>query len=270
MPQGIYLFCLALLSRLPSLPLEGKGLDGQSPLQTATFQDLAAVWSPVPVEEFCGPEAEQRLGELAWIGPRVIRHQEVVTGVMRHSPVLPARFGTIFSSLAGLEKVLRSHYEVIAGFLDRLGDRAEWAVKAMLDRSRAKEKLYSLKLAGEAARLKNLTPGKRYFQEQRLRSVCDLEMPRWLQGVCRQLWTDLRESATEVRERRLLSRQTSGREADMVLNWAFLVSGPALPDFQARLQAASERYADWGLKLESSGPWPPYSFTPALDLEAGQ
>ena len=52
---------------------------------------LAAVWSPVPVEDFCGPAAEERLRDLTWIGPRVIRHQEVVAGVMRHSPVLPVR-----------------------------------------------------------------------------------------------------------------------------------------------------------------------------------
>ena len=77
--------------------------------QVATFQDLAAVWSPVPVEDFCGSEAEERMLDLTWIGPRVIRHQEVVAGVMRHSPVLPARFGTIFSSSANLGKVLQHH-----------------------------------------------------------------------------------------------------------------------------------------------------------------
>ena len=58
MPQGLYLYCLARRDRLPPSPLVGRGLDGQNPLEVAIFQDLAAVWSPVPVEDFCGPEAE--------------------------------------------------------------------------------------------------------------------------------------------------------------------------------------------------------------------
>ena len=67
--QGIYLYCLARLSRLPPLPLEGQGVDGQNSLAVATCQDLAAVWSPVPLADFCGPEAEERMRDLTWIGP---------------------------------------------------------------------------------------------------------------------------------------------------------------------------------------------------------
>ena len=267
MPQGLYLFCLARLSRLPTLPLEGRGLDGRSPLEVGGFQDLAAVWSPVPVADFCGPAAEGRLLDLAWIGPRILRHQEVVAGVMRHSPVLPVRFGTIFASLANLEKMLQRHSDTIAGFLERLTDQEEWAVKGMVDRPGAKEKLFSLQLAREAESLEALSPGKRYFEEQRLRAGCDQELQRWLQKVCREVWTDLRDYAVEVREGRLLSREATGSNKDMVLNWAFLVPGKAVPDFRARVQAANARYADWGLGLESSGPWPPYSFTPALAPE---
>ncbi len=269
MEQGLYLFCVAQWRRLPPLPLEGEGLDGRSPLETTIFQDLAAIWSPVPVADFCGPAAEKGMGELTWIGPRVIRHQEVVAGVMRHAPVFPARFGTIFSSATNLIKVLQAHHDAIAGFLEGLSDQAEWAVKGLVDRSRAKEKLFSLKLAGEAARLTGLTPGRRYFQEQRLRALCDLEWEQQLGKICRELWRELRKSAARFQERRLLSRETTGSDKDMVLNWAFLVSERGVPGFQARIQEANARYADWGLRLESSGPWPPYSFTPSLELEAG-
>ena len=163
MAQGLYLYCLARLSRLPPPPLLGQGLDGQNSLAVATYQDLAAVWSPVPVEDFSGPEAEERLRDLTWIGPRVIRHQEVVAGVMRHSPVLPARFGTIFASLANLEKVLQRHSDTIAGFLERLTDQEEWAVKGMLDRPGAQEKLFSLKLAREAEQPGGLIAGEALF-----------------------------------------------------------------------------------------------------------
>ncbi len=267
MPQGLYLYCLARRDRLPPSSLVGRGMDDQNPLEVAIFQDLAAIWSPVPVEDFCGPEAEARLADLTWIGPRVIRHQEAVAGVMRHSPVLPARFGTIFSSAANLEKVLQRHYEAIAGFLERITGQEEWAVKGLLDRPGAQEKLFSCKLAREAEGLSALSPGKRYFEEQRLRAAGDRELTRWLQEVCREVWSGLLTCAAEVRERRRLSREATGSDRDMIWNWAFLVPETVLPDFKARIEAANAQYAGHGLVLECTGPWPPYSFTPALDME---
>lgn len=267
MEQGLYLFCLARLSCLPTLPLGGRGLDGRSPVQVTGFRDLAAVWTPVSLEDFCGPEAAERLQDLTWIGPRVIRHQEVVAGVMRHSPVLPARFGTIFSSTANLKKVLHQRHDTIAVCLERLSDREEWAVKGLLDRPAAKERLFSLKLTQGASHLEALSPGKRYFEEQRLRAACDRELPRWLKGVRLDLWDDLRCLAGESRERRLLSREASGRARDMVFNWAFLLPTGTVAAFQDRIQAANDRYADYNLWLECTGPWPPYSFCPALEPE---
>jgi hypothetical protein len=242
-------------------------VDGQNSLAVSTYQDLAAVWSPVPVEDFSGPEAEERLRDLTWIGPRVIRHQEVVAAVMRHSPVLPVRFGTIFASRANLEKVLQRHADTIAGFLEQFTDQEEWAVKGMLDRLGAREKLFGLKLAREAESLEALSPGKRYFEEQRLRAASNQELQQWLQKVCREVWTNLQDYAAEVQERRLLSRETTGSDHDMVWNWALLIPKPAVDGFKARIQAVNAQYAHRGLSLEVTGPWPPYSFCPALDME---
>jgi len=268
MEQGLYLYCLARLSRLPALPLEGVGLEETGRLHVTEFRDLAAVWSPVALADFCGPQAEKHLEDLSWIGPRVIRHQEVVAGVMRHSPVLPARFGTIFSTLASLEKVLHRRHDTIAAVLERLADREEWAVKGLLDRAMAKERLFLGKLAQEAARLEDLSPGKRYFEVQRLRAACDRELPRWLKEVRRELWADLGRYATEARERRLLPREVTGQVTEMIFNWAFLVLTRDVAPFQERIQAANARLADFDLRLECTGPWPPYSFCPVLDPEA--
>jgi len=267
-PQGLYLFCLARLSRLLPLPLQDKGWDADSPVEVTIVKDLAAIWSPVPMADFSGREVEERLQDLTWILPRVLRHQEVVAGIMQRSPVLPARFGTIFATAANLERVLQHHHDTIAEFLERLTDQGEWAVKGLLDRSGAKKKIFSLQLAQEAQALEALSPGKRYFQERRLQAACDQEIQKWLGNICRELWTDLRYYAAEVRERRLLSRETTGSDKEMVWNWAFLVPDQAAPGFQACIREANACYADYGLVLECTGPWPPYSFTPALDLGA--
>ena len=66
-------------------------------------------------EEFAGPEAELNLQQLSWVGPRALRHEAVIEEVMASSPVLPARFGTLFSSAeawpnspAGIARRLRN------------------------------------------------------------------------------------------------------------------------------------------------------------------
>lgn len=264
--QGLYLFCFARLSHLQPLPLQEAGWDKDNPVAVTSFQDLAAIWSPVPIADFSGPKAEERLQDLTWLLSRVIRHQEVVAGIMQRSPVLPARFGTIFANATNLEKLLQHHHDTIADFLERLTDRGEWAVKGRLDRSRAKKHIFSRQLAQEAQTLEALSPGKRYFQERRLQAACNQELQQWLGNICRSLWTDLRQYAVEFRERQLLCREATGSDTEMVWNWAFLVPDQAAPDFQACIREANACYADYGLLLECTGPWPPYSFTPPLDL----
>jgi hypothetical protein len=163
---------------------------------------------------------------------------------------------------------MQRHQDTIVQFLERVADQQEWAIKGLLDRSRAKEKLFSLKLAREAARLGALPPGMRYFQEQRLRTDCDQELTQWLRAVFRELWTDLRDFVGEVRERRLFPREVTGSNKDMVFNWAFLVPEKAVPSFRTRIREANARHSSGGLEFDCTGPWPPYSFTPPLDLEA--
>src|SRR3990172_3118588 len=94
--SALYLFCLARPHVAPCA--QGIGLDEQSPLYLQTFQDVTAVIGNVLLDDFCGPAADEHMQDLAWLGPRGHRHEAVVERAMQCSPVLPARFGTLFSS----------------------------------------------------------------------------------------------------------------------------------------------------------------------------
>ena len=50
-------------------------------------------------------------------------------------------------------------------------------------------------------------------------------------------------------------------------NWALLIPRQAVGGFQTRIQDINAQYGDRGLRVEVTGPWPPYSFCPALDME---
>ena len=261
----IYLYCFARYSLLPDLG--ETGVDGKNPVSLHHHMDIAAVVSIVPFEEFRGPSAESRLSDLSWVGPRAVRHEEVVEQVMHFSPVLPARFGTLFSSTHSIEKILEKHHDTIRGFLDEVADKEEWSVKGLLDQEKAREKLISTLLSRESENLSSLPIGRRYFQEQRLRTSAAKELNNYLKKVCKEMLEDLSNHASDFCERKVLPGIAPEGNNDMVLNWAFLMSRDGVRNVRPLIDRANEDLASQGLTFQLSGPWPPYSFCPALEME---
>jgi hypothetical protein len=259
--SAIYLFCFAQRHSLPVLEVAALGHPHSVSLWP--FKDIVAVLGMSSIEDFCGPEAENRMKDLAWIGPRACRHEEVVEEVMRHSPALPARFGTIFSSRDALERLLDVHYDEILRFLDKAAGKEEWAVKGLLNRAQARKGFSALMLSREEGRLASLSPGMRYLGEKRIRSSADRELNNWLNEVIKGIRDDLCRHSFDFCERKVLSPDNEAM--DMVLNWAFWVAREDADDFRARIERANEQNERQGLLLELSGPWPPYSFLPSLD-----
>ena len=261
-PSAIYLFCLAR----PQVELElgGGVLDDGSPLLSWQFRDLVAIVSKVGREEFCGLEAEARMQDLAWVGPRACRHEAVVETTMRFSPVLPARFATLFSSLESMEEFLQKHHASICRFLDRVAGKDEWAVKGMLDRKKAKEAIFSASLARQKQDLSCLSPGMRYLREQRVLAGLEEELNRWLEETCQGVLEDLRQAEATFQRRPVLPLSAGKEDKEMVLNCAFLVPRSVVENFRRRIQKGNARHAERGLLFELSGPWPPYSFSSSL------
>ncbi len=94
--HGIYLFGFARPGVVGSLDVAG--VEEGQPVGVVEMQDLAVVISKVPLEAF---EAALATGEPdpAWIVPRAMQHERVIEAIMARSPVLPVRFGALFSSL---------------------------------------------------------------------------------------------------------------------------------------------------------------------------
>ena len=260
--EGIYLFCFAR----PHLPatLNVSGLDDRQAVSQWTSQGIAAVFGKASLEEFCDSEAESRMKDLSWIGPRACRHEEVVQQVMHYSPVLPARFGAIFSSLDSLENLLKIHVKTISQFLDHVDEKEEWSVKGLLDGEKAKEKLYSTTMAIEAERLASLSPGARYFQEKRIRSDIGNKLNLSYKKKLQEIAKSLDRYASDFCTRKMLSRDATGMGMDMIANWAYLVPLNFTEKFRAGVDQVNEIHGQGELTFQLSGPWPPYSFCPSL------
>jgi hypothetical protein len=260
--EGVYLFCFTRSGRLPELKISG--LDDHFTVTQREFREIAAVYAKVALADFSGPSAEARLQDLAWVGPRAFRHEKVIETVMGYSSVFPARFGTIFSSLRRLDEILNIHYDRIARFLEAVGHKAEWAVKGFLDREQSRRTIVSKALAEAEERLAALTPGMRYFQEKRIASEAEKELNRGLKDILDMIINGLEPFVADFNIRKVLSHDATGKDSEMIVNWAFLVTRSAEVDFHARVERANAQYTKQGLNFEMSGPWPPYSFCPTL------
>lgn len=259
MATGLYIFCL---SKTPCLEYFDPSPDDElNRLFLHRYRDLFAVAKWVSLQEFCGLEAQQRLEDPAWVTPRAIEHGRVIADVFRNSPVLPVPFGTLFSSSEALEQFLEQNAPLIRNFFEYAGGCEEWGVKALLDRDRLKRSLVS-SIAEEESGADS--PGLRYLRNRRAEQLADKRLSSWLELNFELVAAALGEYATELRQRRILddSKQPDGREA--VLNLAALITRDRVTKLQQRIEAINLERTDLGLSFALTGPWPPYSFCPAL------
>jgi hypothetical protein len=155
--KAVYLFCLGRADLLPDVPMTDVSTD--TPLLREDVSSISAIFSEVPLEEFSGPEAEMRLTDLAWIGPRAVRHGEVIKHAMDYSPVYPAQFATLFSSTESLRRLVNNNLLKIGEFLDHVLDKEEWAVKIKLSREEAVEKLFAERREAQSDALASVSQG---------------------------------------------------------------------------------------------------------------
>ena len=236
------------------------GVDERHPVLVLDCGGIGAVYSEVELDEFVGPAAEARLQELAWLGPRVCRHEAVIEQAMSRAAVLPARFATLFTTLESLESYVLERREAIAGFFAQLGDRQEWAVKGLLDRAAALEG--ELRKLSQPAAAEDRSPGARYFEQKRIKAQAEREFNQRIKEHCRQTASTLNAVAGGFRERKAMPAEEGG--AETVLNWAFLLAPAEIAGFRAVLDRLQGDEAFLGLRLVMTGPWPPYSFVPEL------
>jgi hypothetical protein len=256
-----YLYCLTP-DGAPAMT--GPEFAGWTPAVALRMSGFTAIVSRVPVEEFLGEAAAAGLRDIAWVGPRAGRHDSVIRSVMRHSPVLPAPFATLFSTPARLEQWLGQHRSAIAGYFAELGDKREWAVKGLLDRAAACAGLLAAQPDG--AEPGAGLSGASYLLEKQRAAQAKREVERLLRQLLVEAAAGLQAQAAGFRERKVIPNAADST-AEVVLSWAFLVSNGGEAQFCSRLAELDVPARLPGLHFTLSGPWAPYSFAPALPAD---
>lgn len=259
--EGLYVYCFADARKIASNDQPFCHDDGVA-VWSFAVGEVAALVRVVALADFCDETAESRLGDLAWVGPRACRHEAVVERAMQVSPVFPAGFGTLFRSYDGLRASLRRHQVPIRDFLDRAAGKREWAIKAYAIKVRP-EAMAAME-AERCPELSAQSPGIQYLQRRQMQPA-----------LAAALLADAVAGAGRVAERltgfvsetRTLTAPPAVIPAGRLFvgSFAFLVEDYLAETFRGEVHRLSDELSRRGLELALSGPWPPFSFLPALD-----
>lgn len=247
--------------------VEIQGLEPGQPVIQEEFSDISAVMSYVPLSDFVGEDAELRLQDIEWVGPRAVNHQRAIEKILDYSPILPAQFGALFSCLENLEQYVSGNHPEIKEFLELVLDKREWGVKLYWEDSQKRQRLMDTEYSQKLEQLENLSDGVRYFKEKQFRAEIEKRATEWLRSILVESSSLLSALSHTARKRRILADDSEGEGRQMVANWAFLVENAKTAEFMSIVNDLNKRESENGILALVSGPWPPYSFVPSLTLE---
>jgi len=224
--QGKYVYCVVKEAEKRTF---GRGFGGNI-VYTIPYRDISAVVSETPPVEYEPNETN------------ALVHEEVVERVMQERTVIPLGFGNIFIDESRVRWLLARFYWTFKTYLQKLEGKAEVGVKVFYDLEVAKRELQAFESKSQENLLSRVS-------EENSKKINEKAYEYGLK-----LYDALKKHAEDTH----LMKRIGG---NMILNSAFLVRKTKIQDFKTELEKLEEEYADKGLKLQFSGPWPPYNFS---------
>ena len=228
----------------PPAHTSSPGIDGVRPVTALPCGDFFCWVSQVDQTSFAD-EMERNMENLEWLALHSVRHQLVVGEVASQMPIVPARFGTVFSGEPALLKDVTGRSKALEKVFDRVADADEWGVK-----------VFAEKTSSPAAK-PTAQSGKEYLQQKatQIKQRPDRTDPE-LQEFAKTLEKIAKDSAP--------SGKVSGTQPSLLWQATFLVPRNRQKQWEKALGEFVKRWS--GLRrIEINGPWPPYSFVADAD-----
>ena len=225
-------------------------------------QGIYAVVSKVKENEFSAENLKKNFANLDWIKEKANIHEKIIEGVMKYTCVIPFKFGTIFNTEDNLKVMLKEHSERFKVNLMNLEGKEEWGVKIYCDMERLKGSTIKeddeiLKIDKE---INSSSSGKAYFLKKKKEELIKDMLNKTINEDGQKSFNLLKGLSLEGRINKLLPKEVTEREDDMVLNSAFLVDKSKVAQFIQATDELKAKYNDKGFNFDCTGPWPPYNF----------
>jgi DNA repair ATPase RecN len=200
------------------------------------------------------PEAlRDKLNDLPTLEAVARAHHHVIAAAAQYCATLPMRLATLYHAEDRLAETLHEHRHRLLSTLDQVAGRTEWAVKA-----------YAAPAPAEPADPSAAASGSAYLLRKRAELAHAADARSTAAQAAEQVYARLANLADAARRHRPQPPQLTGRADPMLVNAAFLVSRGATNGFIDAADRLARQQPS--MTVEVTGPWPPYSFAPALDI----
>ena len=244
--------------------LLGQGVDPRFPVEIVDCKQTAGVASRVGLDQFDIRKLESDNTDVDWLSQVAIRHNQVISDAACYQPLLPLRLGALFHSRLSLIAKMEQWESVVIDFLDSIGDCQEWAAKIYVDPLQVEEDLAAASCVSSPG-LTDAGTGRQYFAQMRNHRQKSRSLKERFQKEVNKIESSLMNQADRYFRSRPLPSNLTGRREKMLWNAAFLLPRSACERWLASVEKLRTAAAAEGLLLETSGPWPPYHFCPALE-----
>lgn len=250
--QGLWLYAVARDVPRDALITSRGVADG--PVHCLDCDGLSAVVSPVDLAEFGAEALRHHLEDLDWLAATARAHDAVVTATHRAvAATVPMRLATVFLGDDRVRDLVVHHRAELEAALEALTGRAEWGVKVYADPD-------ELERAGAGTTPGTSAPGSgaAYLRRRRAQLSAREDAERTAATHAGRVHDGCAGAAAAAVRHPPQDPRLSGRREWMVLNGAYLVDhdrARRFADTVADLDAGIP-----GVRVELTGPWPPYSF----------
>ncbi|MEV1287529.1 GvpL/GvpF family gas vesicle protein [Micromonospora sp. NPDC049679] len=234
---------------------------GGAPLRAVEAGGLIGVVGTVDLDEFGEEPLRRNLENLPWLETVARAHHDVAQAVGRFGPVAPTRLATVYHDDTRVASVLAQRRTAFTAALDRVAGRTEWGVKAYAAAGTGAAAARPVPAGGGAS------PGMAYLQRRRAQLSASEAAQRAAVNGADEVHTALERHAEAGRRHKPQDERLTGAAGWNVLNGAYLVDAARAEEFATLVRQLGDAHP--GLRLELTGPWPPYSFAVVEDEVAG-
>ena len=249
----LYVYAITRISAMP----DAEAVDGSRHFGVVCGGNVCAVYTAVDENAFSQEVIDRRAGDLEWLGAIGYRHQTVIADLMDETAVIPLRAFTMFSNETALREYLIEQSAAYSKTLERLDGKREYTLRIELDPQRWNDALVGRvdSLRALNAEIDAASSGKAFL----LRKKLDDEKKRASRDAEQQLVAEIERAvidklACDVVAESRVQREGAFPQINVLID----------RDEESRLQelhaSLADRYADQGVTLAITGPWPPYSF----------
>ena len=262
--HGLYVYCIGERESLTEVFKDAvpTAIEDDASLELIEQDELAAVVSPVPLDDYGEDELQSRLTDATWTAVRAMRHEKVVEHFARRASVVPLRFGTIYLERARVEQMLSTERATLRAIIENLRGREEWGLNITYDRAKLLENIISLspRLREMSERARAASPGQSYLMRKKIDAMRDVEARAETKRVADEIERELSNKSDAATRLRVLKDEATA-QGDVAAKFAFLVERTRFEEFRATAERLAEEYTSAGFQLELTGPWPAYNFS---------